>query len=321
MKKIINFLCISLLIFYNTFSSMQHLENFMTGVNIVQNVYNDFRMVTQKETDINDSLSDVEKDNRYYLLFNNYLSKYSMNKRNIGEMSGTDFDLFRDMYKEVEEGLVRYLFKNKNDLKKEWSRYSSKVDCIIDKVHQALFVLERKKEYKKNTALILDFKNNLNSLFLDYAQEEKNLQNVLNDFIALEEQSSGLTDLEKELFQNFLDGKKITEKETLEMFSFILQGVSILEYKSQQYLEKKKSVDTIMSKINKLILDIDTLMQKQNDLLVNANIIYKKQKSRFSAAADQNKSIKNVLEKMNFIIENGKVKKIPRNKYALFLKK
>jgi len=319
MKNIIN-LFISLLIFLNGFANTKHLQKIMLGVEAAQSIYNDFSIITDKGTNINDSLTDIEVDNRYYLLFNNYLNKYSMKNRNIVDMNGRDYDLFRDMYKEVEEGLVKYLFKNKGDLKKEWSYYPSKVDCIIDKVHQALFVLERKKEYRKNVSLILNFKNNLDSLFLDYAQEEKNLQNVLNDFIQLEEQSSGLTNLEKELFQNFLDGKKMAEKETIQVFSFILQGVSIIDYKSIQYIEKKNLIDKIINKIDKLISEIDILIKKQNDLLRNTDMVYKQVKNLFSAEAGKNQSIKKVLENMNFVIEHGKVKKIPRNKYALFLK-
>jgi hypothetical protein len=311
------FLCIFLLMLYNGFSTSQHLKNFMEGVEIVQGIYSDFSNAMSSGIDVNSSLTDAEKDNRYYLIFKNYLSKYSMNNRNIADMGGGDYNLFRDMYKEVEEGLLQYVFKNKNDLKKEWSRYPSKADCIIDKVHEALFVLERKKEYKKNKLLILDFKNNLDSLFLDYAQEEKNLQNIVNDFIALESQSSGLTNLEKELFQNFIDGKKIAQKEMIEVFNLILQGESLLDYKSKQYLEKKNSLDKIMNKINKLIADIETLISKQDSLVTD--IVYKKHKNSFSAAAGQNKGIKKVLDNMNFIIENGNIKKKPISKYAHFL--
>jgi hypothetical protein len=292
--------------FNNMMSSNVGLNDIMQGMQMAQSIYNDFKIATSKGIDIDSSLTDFERDNRYKLLFTNYVKAYSMKNSKIARIDGADYDVFRDTYKSIEEGLYIYLGKSKADLKKEWAKSPSKSDYIIDQVGECLFILNKKKEYQKKIVMITEFQDILGSLLLDYAQEEANLKNILNRFMDLEEKVSGLTDIEKLLFDNFINGKVMTEKELYQLFNIILSGEAILEYKNRKYIEKKKSLDNIMIKIVKLIGDINVLIEKKDSLLSSDNVtVYKNSDNTLAKGAKNNKEIKKILSEMDIIIETG----------------
>lgn len=235
----------------------------MQGLQVAQGIYNDFKTITSNGIDIDSSLNDFEKDNRYELLFNNYINSYSMKNRKLSEMNSESYDTFRDTYKTVEEGLKIYLNKSRTDLQNEWSKSSSPADYIIEKVHEALFVINLKHQDQKIFILIDNFKNNIAQFLLNYEQDQANVKNILNTLIDLENKVAGLPTIEKKLFDDFIMKKDKTDKEQYEFFNIILSGQAILEYKNNIYKDKKKILDDVFLKINQLISDINVLIKKK----------------------------------------------------------
>ncbi len=305
MKNNIDFILLYLLIFNIIFSV--DLNEVMNGVQMTKNIYDDFKVITKNEIDINASLTDIEKDNRYKLMFTNYINNYSMKNSKIDQMNNEAYDVFRDTYKMVEEGLSIYLKKNRGVLESEWNKSASVADYIISQVEEALFMIKQNSDLRKTVVLIDDFKNNIMQLILDYDKEQANLKNQLKVLIDLESKVSGLTEIEIDLFNNFLNKSEMSDAKEYEIFTIILSAQSIMEYKNKIYLEKKKSLELIYEKIIKLFTNIKVLINKQNELINNTSISFKSSiENTLIKGISSNKNIGIVLNEMNVIIRTGK---------------
>lgn len=256
-------------------------DDIMQGGQMALGIYDNLKTITSKPIDIDSSLTEAEKDTRYLLLFTNFFNTYLV-KKFLMKHSITSlkfYDLFFDQYKKIEEGLYIYLGKSRKDLENEWNKVSSKIDYILEKVDEVLFILRKKinkrNDYQKNIVLLNNFKNDILKLLLEYDQDQAELEGILKSLVALEAQVAGLADLLKGLFNNFSTQQDISDSEQYELFNIILGAQGILEYKNDLYQEKKKSLEKIVAKIITLNKDIALLIQKQNDLILGVNSVYK----------------------------------------------
>lgn len=288
-------------------SSSTDLSEIINSIDMIKGIYKDFQIATSSGINIDSSLSDIEKDSRYYLLFNNFINNYSIKNSKLADMEISDFDIFTDACNSVLDGLTFYLGKNKNDLKKEAHKYHFMIDFIIENIYNALFIINKKKEYQKNLNAINKLKNNIYQLLLNYEKDQLKLKNLLNYLIDLENQVSGLTTIEKKIFEDYIAGKVFTEQEQYEFFNIILSAQSIIEYKNNIYIEKEKLLSKIFLKISELNAEIFLLLKKQNQILVKSQRLEKIKIDNISLekAATENIKLRKVLQEMNVIISTG----------------
>lgn len=123
------------------------------------------------------------------------------------------------------------------------------------------------QKLEANIIAINIFKNNLSRLILDYEQAQSDLSNALSSLIELEDQISGLNKVIKSLFNDFIIKKDITIAEQYDLLNIILNCKSILNYKNTMYKERKKSLEAMHQKINKLSIDINVLIKEQKVVL------------------------------------------------------